>query len=137
MIIKAAEKAGQTCVICDDCRVQKPNLDSYISCMKHISEIFHTTLGSCLWLAISKTDETYMLIMAWKHDISKAASTEITWTEKYLLYGGRVKTITKYMDAKVLVHGDFGWLISNATERMGFVVRCNKKYAITDEYISV
>jgi hypothetical protein len=137
MIMESAENAGQTYVICDNCRVQKPGSDSYILCMKHISEIFHTTLGSCLWLAISRTNDAHMLIMAWKHDVSKVSSTEITWTEKYLLYGERVKTITKYMDAKVLIYRDFGWLTSNAMERIGFVVRCSKKYAITDEYISV
>lgn len=137
MVIKAAKEAQRTDFItCSNCLMQQPSSTSCDSCKQHISQTFHRTLGSRLWLTVS-ADDTYVLVSTWRPDRPRTKASDIAWTEKYLLYGRRVKTVTKYMYARAFVSENFGWLVSNTMDRIGVVVACSNMYVMSDEYVSV
>lgn len=136
IIVEMARKIGQThFVVCDDCLSQQPDSVNHISCQQHISRTFNRKLGSYLWLTKSKTDDMYVLVLAVKpHELL----CDNILDEQHLLYGKRVERIIASMQGTgVFVSGNFGWLVSNAMERIGVVVACSKAFAVSDEYISV
>jgi hypothetical protein len=138
MIVKLAKEAEQIYfVVCNNCLMQRPDSTGYDSCKQHISKTFYRTLGSRLWLTASKTDDTHILVLAWKPDGPRTKATDIRWTEEYLLYGKRVEAITKYTNAKVFTSGNFGWLVSRTMERLGVVVACSKTYTMSDVYTPI
>ncbi len=134
MIVKAAIEAEQThFIVCDECNLQS-SLVRY-TCCKHIFSTFHRVSGSCLWLIKSKTDDMYALVAT---TTSNFQTNNVEEIGKYLLYGRRVRTITKRaQNARLVLCGNFGWLILDTVERVGVIVACSKTYTMSDAFISV